>query len=52
MSLAGMLVLVLAIYAAFKVAGAFIKTLLWVGILLFAWWYFGPQIGIPFPFSI
>ena len=50
MSWVGIAVLLLAAYAAFKVVGALFKTLLWVGILLFAWWYFGPQLGIPFPF--
>ena len=42
MSLVGIVVLVVAIYAAFKVVGALLKTVLWIGILLFAWWYFGP----------
>ncbi len=50
MSLVGIVVLIVAIYAAFKVFGALFKTILWIGILLFAWWYFGPRIGIPFPF--
>ena len=50
MSWIGILVLVVAIYAAIKVVGALLKIALWVGILLFAWWFFGPQLGIPFPF--
>ena len=50
MSLVGVVLLLVAIYAAFKVVGALFKTMLWIGILLFAWWYFGPVIGIPFPF--
>ena len=50
MSLVGILVLIVAIYAAIKVVGALFKIVLWVAILGFAWWYFGPMIGIPFPF--
>ncbi len=50
MSWIGIVVLVVAVYAALKVAGALFKTALWIGILLFAWWYFGPKIGVPFPF--
>jgi hypothetical protein len=50
MSLTGILLLLVAIYAALKVASALFKTLLWIGILLFVWWYFAPQIGVPFPF--
>lgn len=50
MSWIGILLLLVAVYAAFKVVGALLKTLLWIGILLFAWWYFAPRIGVPFPF--
>ena len=38
MSWIGIVVLALAIYAAFKVVGALFKAILWIGILLFAWW--------------
>ena len=50
MSWVGIAVLIVAIYAALKVVGALFKIALWVAILGFAWWYFGPRIGIPFPF--
>ena len=50
MSWIGILVLIVAIYAAIKVVGALFKIALWVGILVFAGWYFGPMLGIPFPF--
>ena len=50
MSLVGIVLLLVAIYAAFMGVGALFKTMLWIGILLFAWWYFGPRIGMPFPF--
>jgi len=50
MSWIGIVVLVVAVYAALKVVGALFKIALWVAILLFAWWYFGPMIGVPFPF--
>ena len=50
MSWIGIVVLVVAIYAALKVVGALFKIALWIGILLFAWWYFEPIIGVPFPF--
>jgi hypothetical protein len=50
MSWVAIVVLAVAIYAAFKVVGALFKTVLWIGILLFAWWYFGPKLGIAFPF--
>lgn len=43
------LLLVLALYAAFKLAGALLKAALWIAILLLAWWYFGPALGIPWP---
>lgn len=50
MSWVGFALLILAIYAAIKVVGALFKIALWVAILGFAWWYFGPMIGIPFTF--
>ena len=50
MSWIGILVLVVASYAAIKVVGALFKIALWIAILGFAWWFFGPQLGIPFPF--
>ena len=50
MSWIGIVVLIVAIYAAIKVVGALFKMALWIVILLFAWWFFGPRIGIPFPF--
>ena len=50
MSWIGIVVLVIAVYAAFKVVGALFKMALWIGILLFAWWYFGPRLGVPFSF--
>ena len=50
MSWIGILVLVVAIYAAIKVVGGLFKIALWIVILGFAWWFFGPQLGIPFPF--
>ena len=50
MSWVGIAVLIVAIYAAIKVVGALFKIELWVAILGFAWWYFGPMIGIPVPF--
>ena len=51
MSWIGILVLVVAIYAAIKVVGALFKIALWIAILGFAWWFFGQQLGIPFPFG-
>ena len=50
MSWIGILVLVVAVYAAIKVVGALLKIALWIAILAFAWWFFGPQLGLPFPF--
>ena len=50
MSWVGIAVLIVAIYAAIKVVGALFQIVLWVAIRGFAWWYFGPMIGIPFPF--
>lgn len=50
MSWIAILVLVVAIYAAIKVVGALLRLGLWIAILVFAWWYFGPMLGIPFPF--
>ena len=50
MSLVGILVLIVAIYAAIKVVCALFKIALWIAILGFAWWFLGPQLGIPFPF--
>lgn len=51
MSWVAIVVLVIAIWAAIKVVGALVKAALWIAILLFAWWYFGPRIGIPFPWG-
>ena len=50
MSWIGIVVLVIAVYAALKVVGALFKMALWLGILLCAWRYFGPRLGVPFPF--
>ena len=50
MSWIGIVVLVVAIYAAIKVVGALFKVALWIAIIGFAWWYFGPKLGIAFPF--
>ena len=36
--------------AGMKVVGDLFKIALWIAILGFAWWFFGPQLGIPFPF--
>ena len=33
-----------------QVVGALFKIALWIAILAFAWWFFGPQLGLPFPF--
>ena len=51
MSWVAIVVLVVAIWAAIKVVGALLKTALWIAILAFAWWYFGPMVGIAFPFG-
>ena len=50
MSLVGILVLIVAIYAAIKVVAALFKIALWIAILGFAWWFFGPRLGVPIPF--
>lgn len=51
MSWIAVVVLVLAVWAAIKVAGALLKVVLWIGILLFAWWFFGPHLDVPAPFG-
>ena len=49
MSLVGLLVLVLCLWLALKVAGFFLRVVLWIGVLVGLYWLLAPMLGMPRP---
>lgn len=47
MSWIGVAVVLVALYLAFKVAGALLKLLLWAVVLVGAYWLLAPLLGLP-----
>jgi len=50
MTLVGILVVVLCLWLALKVAGFFLKLVLWVAVLAGLWWLASPFLGFARPF--
>jgi hypothetical protein len=50
MSWLGMLLIVLGIYLALKVAGFALKLVMWVLVLAGIYWLLAPYLGLPIPF--
>ena len=50
MSWLGIIVVVVGIYLAIKVAGFALKLALWVLVLGAAYWVLAPYLGLPLPF--
>ncbi|MDR6840949.1 hypothetical protein [Pseudoxanthomonas sacheonensis] len=50
MSWLGMLLIVLGIYLALKVAGFALKLALWVLVIAGVYWLLAPYLGLPVPF--
>lgn len=49
MEIGGLLILIIAIYLAFKVAGVAFKLLLWAVVIGVGYWLLAPHIGLPMP---
>ncbi len=50
MSWLGIVVVLVAVYLAIKVAGAVLKLLMWGLVLLGLYWFLAPYLGLPQPF--
>jgi len=50
MSWLGMLLIVLGIYLALKVAGFALKLVMWVLVIAGVYWLLAPYLGLPIPF--
>jgi hypothetical protein len=50
MSWLGMLLIVLGIYLALKVAGFALKLVMWVLVIAGVYWLLAPYLGLPLPF--
>lgn len=49
MELVGVLVLIVVLYLAFKVAGVVFKLLLWACVLGVGYWLLAPHLSLPMP---
>lgn len=52
MSWLGLVVLILCLYLAFKVAGVVLKLVLWLLIVVAAYWFVAPFFGWPPPMEV
>lgn len=52
MSWIGLVLVILGLYLAFKVAGLVLKLALWVMIVFAAWWFVAPLFGWPPPLEV
>lgn len=50
MSLFGLVLVVIGVYFAFKVAGFVLKLAMWALVLIGLYWLLGPHLGLPWPF--
>ena len=50
MSLFGIVLIVIGLYFAFKVAGFFLKLAMWALVILGLYWLAAPHLGLPWPF--
>lgn len=47
MNLIGIILVVLGLYLAFKVAGFFLKLLMWALVVFGIYWFAAPYLGLP-----
>jgi len=47
MSWLGIILVIIGLYFAFKVAGFFLKLLMWALVILGIYWLVGPHLGLP-----
>ena len=50
MTIIGWVILLLALWLAFKVAGVLLRVLLWVVVIALLYWLLAPLLGMPRPF--
>ena len=50
MSLFGIVLILIGLYFAFKVAGFFFKLAMWVLVIVGVYWLLAPHLGLPWPF--
>lgn len=50
MTLLGWVILLLALWLAFKVAGVLFRVLLWLLVAALLYWLLAPLMGLPLPF--
>lgn len=50
MTVIGWLILLLVLWLAFKVAGVFLRVLLWIVVIALLFWLLAPMLGMPRPF--
>ncbi|WP_162312743.1 hypothetical protein [Pseudoxanthomonas yeongjuensis] len=50
MSLVGIVLIVVGIYLAIKVAGFALKLAMWALVIAGVYWLLAPYLGLPFPF--
>ena len=50
MNIVGWVILLLALWLAFKVAGVLLRVLLWVVVIALLYWLVAPLFGLPRPF--
>lgn len=50
MTIIGWVILLLALWLAFKVAGVLFRVLLWIAVIALLYWLLAPLIGAPRPF--
>ncbi len=50
MSWVGIVLIVVGIYLAIKVAGFALKMLMWLLVIVGAYWLLAPMLGLPWPF--
>lgn len=50
MNIVGWAILLLALWLAFKVAGVLFRVLLWIVVIVLAYWLLAPLLGLPRPF--
>ena len=50
MNVIGWIILLLALWLAFKVAGVLLRVLLWIVVIGLLYWLLAPLLGMPRPF--
>lgn len=50
MNIIGWVILLLALWLAFKVAGVLLRVVLWIVVIVLLYWLIAPLLGMPKPF--